>query len=119
MKIIKPKCMQYSEEGIANILRKWKLLGYTDTIIIDHGLLFSVNQSLHFALPGMKEDYRVNIYDEFMSGSAWSMHALTLNGCKGILALGGEMYGPWELTSEIRETFDMPPFSSDNMRLAS
>jgi hypothetical protein len=120
MKLIKPKSMQYSEDMIANLLHQWKILGYTDTIIVDHGLLFSVNQSLYYTLSAMREDDRVNIYDEGFSGSAWSMHALTLNDSnKGILILGGEMYTPWELTAEIRSAFKMPPFSSDNMRMAS
>jgi hypothetical protein len=112
--------MEYSEELIADLLQDWKSKGYTDTIIIDHGFLFAVNLQKYFPLSMMKEDNRVNIYDEYLSGSAWSMHALTLgNSCKGILILGGEIYNPWELTQEIIDAFDMPMFSSDYQRKAS
>jgi hypothetical protein len=119
-KQLKKKFMEYSEELISTLLREWKSRGYTDIIVVDHGLLFSLNREQYFSMSVMKEDSRVNIYDEHMSGSAWSMHALTLGGtCKGILILGGEIYKPWELTSEIREVFGMPLFSSDKLRVAS
>jgi hypothetical protein len=112
--------MEYSEELIANLLQEWKGKGYTDTIIIDHGFLYAINEKEYFALSMMKEDGRVNFYDENLSGSAWSMHALTFNNsCKGILILGGEIYNPWELTQEIREAFEMPLFSSDHLRIAA
>ena len=111
--------MEYSEELISTLLQEWKSRGYTDTIIIEDGLLFSLNEQVHFPLSAMKEDSRVNIYDENMSGSAWSMHAITLNdACMGILLLGGEIYNPWELTSEIMEAFEMPLFSSDKLQVA-
>ena len=111
--------MEYSEELIADLLQEWKGKGYTDTIIIDHGLLYAVNKKEYFPLTMVKEDSRVNFYDEHLSGSEWSMHALTLNNsCKGILILGGEIYNPWELTDEIRLAFDMPLFSSDPLRMA-
>jgi hypothetical protein len=111
--------MEYSEDLIADLLQEWKCKGYSDTIIIDHGLLFALNKGEYFSLTVMKEDNRVNIYDEKLSGSAWSIHALTLNNsCKGILILGGEIYNPWELTQEIRDAFDMPLFSSDYLRIA-
>ena len=116
---IKLNHMEYSEELIADLLQEWKSKGYIDNIIIDHGLLFAVNQAKYFTVTAMKEDMRVNIYDENLSGSAWSMHAITLNNsCKGILILGGEIYNPWELTREIRDAFDMPLFSTDNLRVA-
>ena len=112
--------MEYSEDLIAKLLQEWKGQGYTDTIIVDHGLLLAINRKEYFSLSVVNEDFRVNIYDENLSGSAWSIHALTLNKtCKGILVLGGEIYNPWELTSEIRKAFDMPLFSSDNLRMAS
>jgi|GEM_PF-4006075 len=112
--------MEYSEELIADLLKDWRSKGYTDTIIIDHGLLFAINLEKYFPLSLMKEDNRVNIYDEHLSGSAWSMHAITLdNSCMGILVLGGEIYNPWELTQEIRDSFDMPKFSSDYFRRAA
>ena|SRR5215510_5460070 len=112
--------MEYSEELISNLLQELRSKGYTDTVIIDHGMLFAINQSEYYPLSSMKEDKRVNIYDEFMSGSAWSMHAITLNNsCKGILILGGDIYNPWELTSEIRDAFNMPLFSSDSARIAA
>ena len=112
--------MEYSEELIATFLQDWKSKGYTDTIIIDHGLLLALNQEQYFPVSLMKEDNRVNIYDENLSGSAWSMHALTLNNhCKGILILGGEIYNPWELTQEIRDAFNMPLFSSDYLKMAA
>ena len=112
--------MEYSEEHIAEILQQWKTAGYTDTIIVDHGLLLAINSGEYFAVKTINEDIRVNFYDEFLSGSAWSMHALTLgDSCRGILILGGDIYNPWELTSEIREMFDMPHFSSDNIRMAA
>ena len=111
--------MEYSEDLIADLLQDWKSKGYTDTIIIDHGFLYALNEKEYFALSMMKENNRVNIHDENLSGSAWSMHALTLNNsCKGILILGGEIYNPWELTQEIRDAFDMPLFSSDFLRVA-
>ena len=112
--------MEYSEEVIADLLQDWRSKGYTDTIIIDHGFLYALNEKEYFALSMMKEDGRVNFYDENLSGSAWSMHAITFNrSIKGILILGGEIYNPWELTHEIREAFDMPPFSSDHSRIAA
>jgi len=112
--------MEYSEDLVAKLLQEWKDQGYTDTIIVDHGLLLALNRKEYFSVSTADEDFRVNIYDEQLSGSAWSMHALTLNKtCRGILVLGGEIYNPWELTSEIREAFDIPPFSSDNIRIAS
>ena len=111
--------MEYSEELISNILQEWKYQGYTDTIIIEHGFLYALNEKEYFTLSTIKEDNRANIYDEYLSGSAWSMHALTLNEtCKGILILGGEIYNPWELTPEIREAFEMPHFSSDYRGMA-
>ena len=111
--------MEYSEELIADLLQEWDSKGYADNIIIDHGLLFAVNQEKYFSATSMKEDMRVNIYDENLSGSAWSMHAITLNNsCKGILILGGEIYNPRELTQEIRDAFDMPLFSTDYLRVA-
>src|SRR6476659_158353 len=104
--------MEYSEDLISSILQQWKDQGYTDTVIVDHGMLFALNREKYFPVQLMNEDFRVNIYDENLSGSAWSMHALTLSEeCKGILILGGEIYNPWELTSEIREAFEMPLFS--------
>jgi len=111
--------MDYSEEAISTLMQEWKSSGYTDTVIIDDGLLFALDKTEYFSLSVVKEDKRVNIYDENMSGSAWSMHALTLNNdCKGILLFGGEIYNPWELTDEIREAFEMPLLSSDAMRVA-
>ena len=111
--------MEYSEDLIADLLKEWKIQGYTDTIIIDHGLLFALNERKYFAATMMKEDNRVNIYDENLSGSAWSMHAITLdNSCKGILVLGGGIYNPWELTEEIRNAFNMPMLSGDYLRIA-
>ncbi len=118
-RIIKLKYMEYSKDLIADLLQEWKGKGYTDTIIVDHGLLFALNEEKYFAVTMMKEDNRINIYDENLSGSKWSMHAITLdNSCKGILVLGGEKYIPRELTEEIRDAFDMPLFSSDYLRIA-
>jgi len=112
--------MEYSEDLIADLLKEWKSKGYTDTIIIDHGLLFAINQGKYFSLVSMKEDFRANIYDENLSGSAWSMHAISLDDTsKGILILGGEIYNPWELTDEIRNVFEIPSFSSDYLRTAA
>ena len=71
--------MEYAEDLIADLLKEWKSKGYTDTIIIDHGLLFAINQGKYFSLGTMKEDFRANIYDENLSGSAWSMHAISLD----------------------------------------
>ena len=81
--------MEYSEGLLTDILQLWKAQGYTDVIIIDHGLLYAVYEGKYFAVTMMKEDNRVNIYDEYLSSSTWSMHAITLNNsCKGILVLG-------------------------------
>ena len=112
--------MEYSEALISNVLQQWRDKGYTDTIIVDHGMLFALNSEKYFPVQLATEDIRVNIYDEYLSGSAWSIHALALSDdCKGILILGGEIYNPWELTSEIRKIFEMPLFSSDNIRMVS
>jgi hypothetical protein len=117
---LKLKYMERMDDLVSKFLQKWKRKGYTDTIIVEDGLLLALNRGEYFPVSMAKEVNRVNIYDEFLSGSAWSLHALTLNKtCKGILILGGEIYNPWELTSEIREAFEMPPFSSDNLRMAS
>ena len=35
--------MEYSEDLISNILQQWKDHGYTDTVIVDHGMLFALN----------------------------------------------------------------------------
>ena len=83
--------MEYSEKLIADLVQEWKVQGYTDMIIIDHGLLYAVNERKYFAVTMMKEDNRVNIYDDQLPGSVWSIHAITLDSsCKGILVLGGE-----------------------------
>ena len=112
--------MEYSEEVISEILQDWKNKGYTDTIIVEQGLLLALNHEEYFPVSRVHEDRRVNYYDEHLSASAWSIHALTLDqNCKGILVLGGEIYKPWELTSEIRDAFEMPPFSSDKLRIAT
>ena len=42
--------MEYSEELIADLLQEWKSKGYTDSIIIDHGLLFASNDNKYFSL---------------------------------------------------------------------
>jgi hypothetical protein len=62
--------MEYSEELISTLLQEWKSRGYTDIIVVDHGLLLSLDREEYFPLSVMKEDNRVNIYDEQMSGSA-------------------------------------------------
>ena len=81
--------MQYSEGLLSDILQEWKCQGYTDIIIIDHGLLYALYEGKYFAVTKMKEDNRINIYDEYLSGSIWSMHAITLdNSCRGVLVLG-------------------------------
>ena len=111
--------MEYSEDLVAKLLQEWKDQGYTDTIVVDHGLLLALNRKEYFPASMAHEDVRVNFYDEHLSGSAWSIHAVTLNEtCKGILVLGGDIYNPWELTQEIRKAFDMPLFSSYNVRIA-
>ena len=87
--------MAYSEELIADLMQQWKYQGYTDIIFIDHRLLYAVNERKYFTIAKMKEDNRVNIYDEHLPGSVWSIHAITLdNSCKGILVLGGKQYNP-------------------------
>src|SRR6478752_410234 len=104
--------MEYSQDAIAEVIKDWRSRGYIDTIVVDHGLLYALDHEEYFSVMMMNEDIRVNVYDELLSGSAWSIHALTLNEtCKGILILGGEFYNPWELTSEIRNAFEMPLFS--------
>jgi hypothetical protein len=85
--------MEYSKGLIADILQVRKYQGYTDIIIIDHGLLYAVNERKYFAITKIKEDNCVNIFDEHLPGSVWSIHAITLdNSCKGILFLGGNKY---------------------------
>ena len=87
--------MDYSEDLIADLMQEWKGQGYTDIVIIDHGLLYAINERKYFAVTKMKEDNRINIYDEHLPGSVWSIHAITLdNSYKGILVLGGEKYNP-------------------------
>jgi len=109
--------MEHVEESISGLLLKWRLKGYTDTIIVDEGKLFAISRGEYFTLSAMKEDIRAEIYDDNLWGSAWSVHALTLDRfCKGILILGGEMYNPWELPKDIRLAFDMPHFSTDYLK---
>jgi hypothetical protein len=87
--------MGYSESLIADLMQEWISQGYTDVVIINHGLLYAINERKYFAVTMMKENNRVNIYDEHLPGSVWSMHAITLNNsCKGILVLGGEKNHP-------------------------
>jgi hypothetical protein len=118
VKSLKIEYMEDFDSLISKLSQDWRGKGYTDTIIVEHGFLFAINRGEYFSVRMANEDIRVNIYDEYLSGSAWSLHAITLNKtCKGILILGGEIYNPWELTSEIREVFEMPPFSSDNLRM--
>jgi hypothetical protein len=91
--------MEYAEGLIADLIQEWKCQGYTDIIIIDHGLLYALYEGKYFAVSMMKEDNRVNIYDDHLPGSVWSMHAITLdNSCKGILIIGGEKYNLRKLT---------------------
>ena len=111
--------MEHIQEPISELLLEWRCKGYTDTVIVDQGKLFAVDRDEYFTLSVMKEDIRANIFDENLSGSAWSIHALTLDRtCKGTLILGGEMYNPWELPEYIRQAFDMPQFSSDYLKTA-
>lgn len=103
--------MEYSEEAIEKILADWKSEGYTDTIVIDHGMFYATETKEYFPVSKAREDNRVHFYDENMSGPAWSMHAITLHDrCKGIILLGGGMYAPWELTSEMRTAFAISPY---------
>ncbi len=91
--------MEYAESLIADLMQEWKSQGYTDIIIIDHGLLYALYEGKYFAVSRMKEDNRINIYDEDLPGSVWSIHAITLgNSCKGILIIGGEKYDLRKLT---------------------